>query len=167
MLYGPMQLAVITFPNPDVPIDLRHQLKEVRDQGFIRVVDAVFVAKDEHADLLVLEGSDLEQDEAAFLGLMAKALFGYGAAGDAGIDAGIQAALEESERGVFGLDEDDMLEIADRIPLGSSALFVLLEHVWAKGLRESVANSQGTVVANGWITPSTLVAIGANADVSI
>ena len=167
MMYGPMQMLVITFKHPDVPLDLRNQLKKVREQGLVRMVDAVFVSKDEHADLTVLEGSDLDHDEAEFLGIMAGAFFGYGAAGDAGIEAGMEAGLVESEQGVFGLSEDDLFEIADRIPAGSSALFLLLEHVWAIGLKESVENSQGTVVANGWITPATLMTMGANAANSI
>jgi uncharacterized protein YxjI len=68
------------------------------------------------------------------------------------------AGLVASEYSVFGLDEDDLFAVADAIPTGSVALFLLLEHVWAKGLRESVENGQDTVVANGWITPTALMA---------
>ncbi len=163
MTYGPLQMVVITFPKPDIPMDLRNQLKKVRDQGLVRMVDAVFVSKDEHADIAVLEGSDLEEDEVELLGILARALFGYGAAGEAGLDASIESDLESPGRDVFGLDEDDLLEIADSIPAGSAALFILLEHVWALGLREAVVNSQGNVVANGWITPETLMTLGVEA----
>jgi uncharacterized membrane protein len=156
-------MVVITFPKPDIPMDLRNQLKEVREQGLVRMVDAVFVSKDEHSDIAVLEGSDLEEDEVELLGILARAFFGYGAAGEAGLDASIEDDLEAPGRDIFGLDEDDLLEVADRIPAGSAALFILLEHVWALGLREAVVNSQGVVVANGWITPETLVSLGADA----
>ena len=161
MPFGPLQMVVITFPKPDIPMDLRNQLKKVRDQGLVRMVDAVFVSKDEHGDLAVLEGSDLEADEVELLGIMARAFFGYGAAGEEGLEAAVESGLESTGRDVFGLDEDDLLEIADSIPAGSSALFILLEHSWAIGLREAVVNSQGNVVANGWITPETLMAMGA------
>ena len=161
MPFGPLQMVVITFSKPDIPMDLRNQLKKVRDQGLVRMVDAVFVSKDEHGDLAVLEGSDLETDEVELLGIMARAFFGYGAAGEEGLEAAVESGLESSGRDIFGLDEDDLLEIADSIPAGSSALFILLEHAWAIGLREAVVNSQGNVVANGWITPETLMAMGA------
>ena len=162
-MYGPMQLVVVTFDNPNLPMDLRNQLKAVLSHGFVRLLDAVFVSKDQQGDLMVLEGSDLNHEEAELLGFMAGAFFGYGAAGTAGIAPGADAGLAASEKGAFGLSEDDLLEIADMIPTGSAAVFVLLEHLWARGLREAVENSEGTVVANGWITPATLVAMGANA----
>jgi uncharacterized membrane protein len=156
-----MQMVVVSFPKPDIPVELRRQLKQVRDQGLVRMVDAVFVSKDEHADIAVLEGSDLEQDEVELLGILARAFFGYGVAGVPGMEAAFEAGMEESGRDVFGLNEDDLLEIADSIPTGSAALFILLEHVWAHGLREAVESSLGTVIANGWITPETLAAMGA------
>jgi uncharacterized membrane protein len=164
MPYGPMQMVVITFPKPEIPMDLRNQLRQVRDQGLVRMVDAVFVSKDEHTDIAVLEGSDLDEDEFALLGILARAFFGYGAAGESGLEAAIASDLETPGRDIFGLDEDDLLEIADSIPAGSAALFILLEHVWALGLREAVVSSRGNVIANGWITPETLAAVGAAAD---
>ena len=60
----------------------------------------------------------------------------------------------------FGLDSDDMDEIADRIPRGTSAAFILLEHLWAIGLKESLRNTNGAVIASGWLTPATLIAMG-------
>jgi len=163
MIYGPLQLVVMSFPQPTFPLDLQDQLRVVRDQGLIRLFDAIYISKDDQGDLLILEGSDLEQEEVELYGVLAGAFFGYGAAGTAGMEAGIEAGMETSDHGVFGLGDDDLLEIADRIPVGSSALFMLLEHVWALGIKDAVENNQGTVVANGWITPATLASMGARA----
>ena len=126
-------------------------------------MDAVFVSKNENADLSVMEGSDLDREESDLLGIMARAIFGYGTAGDEGIEEGLHAAGE----GVFGLSDDDLFEIADKIPIGSSALFVLLEHVWALGLREAVASSEGRVVAHGLIDIARLLAIGVDSTDSV
>ncbi len=161
MLYGPIQLLVVTFPSPDIPMDLRNQLRKVREQGIVRMVDAIFISKDEHSELAMLQGSDLDEEEAAFMGMMAGAFFGYGAGGEAGIEIGAEAGLAASSEGIFGMSESDLFEVADRIPAGSAALFLLLEHVWAHGLRESLATSQGTMIAQGWITPESLVSLGA------
>lgn len=163
MIYGPLQLVVLSFAQPTFPMDLRDQLGIVREQGLVRLFDAVFVSKDEQGDLLVLEGSDLAQEEVELYGVLAGALFGYGVAGTAGLEAGMDAGLAASDHGVFGLDDDDLLEIADRIPVGSSALFLLLEHVWALGIKAAVEDNHGTVTANGWITPETLISMGARA----
>jgi uncharacterized membrane protein len=68
-----------------------------------------------------------------------------------------------AEGGEFGLDSDDMDEIADRIPRGSAAAFILLEHLWAIGLKDSLRDTHGVVIAHGWLTPATLIAMGQEA----
>ena len=74
--------------------------------------------------------------------MLAGALFGYGAAGEEGAVLGAVAGGLAAEGGEFGLDSDDMDEIADRIPRGTAAAFILLEHLWAIGLKESLRNTQ-------------------------
>jgi hypothetical protein len=66
-----------------------------------------------------------------------------------------------AEQGEFGLTPGELLEIADQVPFGSSALMLLFEHVWAIGLKEAVQNAGGFVLAQGFVTPATLVALGA------
>jgi uncharacterized membrane protein len=163
VLFGPLQLVVIGFGRAAIPLDFVNQLRKVRDEGIVRMVDAVFVAKDEHGELTEIRASDVSEEEAVLLGTLAGALFGYGAAGEGGIDLGAEAGMLAAEQGEFGLDEDDVDAIADLIPPGSAALFLLLEHLWAIGLKEAVRNADGTVIAQGWITPATLVAMGRKA----
>jgi uncharacterized membrane protein len=129
----------------------------------VRLVDAVFVAKDEHGDLTDIRVSDLSKEEAVLLGTLAGALFGYGAAGEEGAILGAVLGELASEGGEFGLDDDDIDEIADRIPRGTAAAFILLEHLWAIGLKESLRNTNGVVIAHGWLTPAKLIMMGAEA----
>jgi uncharacterized membrane protein len=163
VLYGPLQLVVIGFGQAVLPLDFVNQLRRLRDDGIVRMVDAVFVAKDEHGELNEIRASDVSKDEAVLLGLLAGALFGYGAAGEAGIDFGAEAGMLAAEAGELGLTEESIDEIADLIPRGSAVVFILLEHLWAIGLKEAVRNANGAVLAHGWITPATLVAIGRKA----
>jgi uncharacterized membrane protein len=163
VLYGPLQLVVIGFGQAALPLDFVNQLRRLRDDGIVRLVDAVFVAKDEHGDLNEIRASDLSEDEAVLLGTLAGALFGYGAAGDEGAELGAELGGLAAEGGEFGLDEDDIDEIADLIPRGSAVAFILLEHLWAKGLKEAVRNANGAVIAHGWIRPETLIAMGREA----
>ena len=163
MTYGPMQLVVIGFGEAALPLDFVNQLRRLRDDGIVRLVDAVFIAKDEHGDLNEIEASDLSEDEAVLLGTLAGALFGYGAAGEEGIELGAELGGLAAEGGEFGLDRDDIDEIADLIPRGSAAAFILLEHLWAIGLKEALQNSNGAVIAHGWVTPATLIAMGEEA----
>jgi uncharacterized membrane protein len=163
MTYGPLQLVVIGFGRAAIPMDFVNQLRRARDDGIVRLVDAEFISKDEHGDLNSIQTTDLSQDEAALFGTLARALFGYGAGGEEGALLGMDAGLARAETGEFGLSEDNIDEIADLIEPGTSALFLLLEHVWAIGLKEAIANANGEVIAQGWITPATLVAMGREA----
>jgi uncharacterized membrane protein len=159
-LYGPIQLIVVGFDRAAIPLDVVNQLRKVRDEGIVRLVDAVFVAKDEHGDLTAIQATDLSKDEVVLLGTLAGALFGYGAAGDEGLDIGAELGGLAAEEGEFGLDEEDINAIADLIPPGTAALFMLLEHLWAIGVKEAFRNANGSVLAHGWITPAKLIAMG-------
>ncbi|HYP60202.1 MAG TPA: DUF6325 family protein [Thermomicrobiales bacterium] len=164
MTYGPMQLIVIGFGQSALPLDVVNQLRRLRDDGVVRLVDAVYVSKDEHGDLTEIQASDLSDDEVVLLGMLSGALFGYGASGESGMELGAElGGMAAAESGEFGLDSDDIDEIADLIPRGTGAAFLLIEHLWAIGLKESIRNSNGFVIAHGWVTPETLVEMGAEA----
>ena len=163
VIYGPMQLLVIGFGQAALPLDFVNQLRRLRDDGVIRLVDAVYVAKDEHGDLTEIRVTDFSEEEMAIFGTLAGALCGFGAAGEEGVVMGAVIGEMAAEAQEFGLDSDDMDEIADRIPRGSSAAFILLEHLWAIGLKESLRNTNGAVIAHGWLTPATLIAMGEQA----
>jgi|SwirhisoilCB1_FD_contig_91_1482012_length_1520_multi_2_in_0_out_0_3 uncharacterized membrane protein len=162
MTYGPMQLIVIGFGEAALPLDFVNQLRRLRQAGIVRLVDAVFISKDEHGDLNEIQVSDLSKDEAVLLGTIAKALVGYGVAGEEGAEIALLEGLAP-EGGEFGLDSEDIDEIADLIPRGTAAAFLMVEHLWAIGLKEAIRNADGTVIAHGWITPATLVAMGEEA----
>ncbi len=160
MTYGPMQLVVIGFGQEALPLIFMNQLRRLRKAGIVRLVDATYVSKDEHGDLTEIKATNLSEDEAVLLGTLAGALFGYGAAGEEGLERGAVTGGLAAEAGEFGLDREDIDEIADLIPSDSAAAFILLEHLWAIGLKESIANSSGKVIAHGWITPATLIEMG-------
>src|SRR5687767_14855074 len=148
VVYGPLQLLVIGFAQAALPLDFVNQLRRLRDDGIVRLVDAVFVAMDEHGDLTEIRATDFSEEEAVLFGALAGALFGYGAAGEEGAALGAVAGGLATEGGEFGLDDDDIDEIADRIPRGTAAAFILLEHLWAIGLKEGLRNANGVVVAH-------------------
>ena len=84
VVYGPLQLLVIGFGQAALPLDFINQLRRLRDDGIVRLVDAVYVSKDEHGGLTQIRATDFSQDEMVVFGLLAGALFGYGAAGEEG-----------------------------------------------------------------------------------
>jgi len=159
MTYGPIQLVVLGFEHAALPLDFVNQLRRLRDDGLLRLVDAIFVAKDEHGELTHIQATDLDHDELVLLGVLARALFDIGETGDIDFDEIFNGL--DAGHGEFGLSSDDIDEVADLIPRGTAAAFLLLEHVWAIGLKESNRTAGGRVIAHGWVTPQTLIEMGA------
>ena len=160
MTYGPLQLIAIGFGHASLPLDFVSQLRRLRDEGIVRLIDAAFVSKDEHGDSLAIKITDLDAEESILLGSIADALFGFGTGGEAGVDRGAEIGSHLTEDGLFGLSSDDIDEIADRIPRGTAATFILLEHLWAIDLKQAIQKADGGVIAQGWVTPATLISIG-------
>jgi hypothetical protein len=59
------------------------------------------------------------------------------------------------------LDEDDVWYFTDAIPDGTSAAVALIEHRWAIPLRDKILANDGVLLADEWIHPSDLMAVGA------
>jgi uncharacterized membrane protein len=159
MVYGPIQLVVVQFEQASLPLDFVNQLRWLRDDGIVRLVDAVFIAKDVHGNLTEIEASDLDEAEAVLLGTLSGALFGYGMGGEVGAELDAAFSGLAAETGDYGLDRDDIDDIADLIPMGSAVGFILLEHLWVVGLKEAVRGAKGRVIAQGWVTPETIIAM--------
>ncbi len=62
----------------------------------------------------------------------------------------------EAADGSFGLSDSELQQLADQIPNGSAAIFVIFEHDWARPLKEAMIRTGGYVRAQGIIDPDTL-----------
>jgi hypothetical protein len=72
MTYGPMQLVVLRFEDASIPVDVVNLLRRLRDQGVVRMVDAMFVSKDLHGELSAIKATDVSGEEAVLLGTRPK-----------------------------------------------------------------------------------------------
>ena len=161
--FGPIQLVAFGFPSAAIPLAVIDQLRVARDTGAVRLIDGVFASKDADGNLVAIDASDLGDEELALLGTLARALFGYGVAGEEGAEIGAESGLLAAEDGSFGLTAEDLEGIAEDVPADSAVLFLLIEHQWALGVKDAVLAANGIVIANGFITPATLVEAGASA----
>jgi hypothetical protein len=48
----------------------------------------------------------------------------------------------------------------DAIPNGSAAAIALIEHRWAVGLRDAIREAGGFHLADAWVHPADLIAVG-------
>ena len=89
------------------------------------------------------------------------ALIGIGAGGEEAAEAGaILGAIGIDEAGGHVLREEDFWYVDDAIPNGSAAAVALVEHRWAIGLRDAIRSAGGALVADEWVHPADLVAVG-------
>jgi uncharacterized membrane protein len=160
--FGPVQIMVVGFDGPSFNGEILPELQRLKELDIIRVVDLVVVAKDDDGEITSVEISDLSDGEREEFGAIAGALIGLGAEGDEeGMEAGALAGAEAAEDGILG--EEAMWSIADTIPDGTTAAVALLEHRWAIPLRDAIRRAGGVPLADSWIHPEDLIAIGAAA----
>ncbi len=161
MAIGPVQLIVLGFAHPEFHGEVIAELEKLRQSDMVRVIDALAVHKDENGEIEVAHLSNLTQDEAIELGSKVGALVGLGMDGEEGAELGAAAGAQvAADQGVQVFDEENAWDVIAEIPNDSAAALLLIEHHWAVGLRDAVARANGFRIADGFISPFDLVAIG-------
>lgn len=121
MVPGPVDVAVISFEGDRFKSEIAPALAQVVDRGIVRIVDVLFIAKDEAGKVRTFELDDAEVELADTMWLLADEVSGL-------------------------LSEDDIAEIGERIEPSSSAAMVVFEHTWLRQLREAILNANGRLV---------------------
>ena len=160
MAIGPVQLIVLGFDEPNFRGEILAELDRLKENDIVRVIDGLAVYKDAEGEVTVLKRTDLSDDEAAEFGATVGALIGIGIAGEEGAEVGAELGAERTGGGVNLFREEDALQIIEEIPPDSAAAIILLEHRWAIPLRDSVARASGMPIADTFIHPLDLVAVG-------
>jgi len=121
MPLGPVELVVVQFPGNEVKGEVVPAIKELVENGTIRVIDILFIKKDQEGNVTMLEINDL--DDASFV------------------------AFNPIVAEVDGLvSSDDVQQLAASLNNNSSAAVMLFEDTWATRLRDAVIDAQGKVM---------------------
>jgi hypothetical protein len=130
---GPIDIVVIEYPadapmtGEAVPIFL-----DLVDRGIIRVLDVLFVMRNEDGTVSGFEASDLDSD----------------ALGDL-------MAFEGASTGLLG--DDDVTTVGETLDAGSAGVMIVYENRWAAPFAAAVRRNGGVVVANQRITAQELM----------
>jgi uncharacterized membrane protein len=129
MAMGPVSYTVIAFPGNRFSGHIAPEIEKLVANGTVRILDLVFVGKDEAGDTISLEFDQMDE----------------------------LAAFGELDGEVGGLvNMEDLEHVAQGLPEGNSALIILWEDVWAKPLVEAMRESGGLLVESARI-PAPLV----------
>jgi hypothetical protein len=120
MPLGPVDVYIIGFPGNQFNGEIVPAILEQVERGVIRVIDVLFVAKDEEGNVATLTIEDLGPEGAAF------------------------AEVEVFQAGA--LNEEDADEVADDIPANSSALLIAYENTWMQDLVLAFARADAVVI---------------------
>jgi uncharacterized membrane protein len=147
---GPVQLLAIGF-DQDARFEgkIMDELASLERHETIRILDLLFVGKDaETGDLLAL---DYQGEE---LGAIVGTLLGFDFE-----DEQPSHEVSEIEGHAFGLSQREIQGIAASLKPGSSAGFLLIEHVWARDLKRAIRDAGGFPLGEGFLTPETLTTV--------
>ena len=112
----------------------------------LRLLDLLFVAKKEDGSVERLVAGD-DEDFGALLSRIVP-LEG----------AGLVAAAED---GSPGFDPATAQELAESLLPGTALAFLLVEHGWAEPLFDAIAETGGTLLGEGFLTPDAELLVGA------
>jgi uncharacterized membrane protein len=160
MAVGPVQLIVLGFIDPNFQGEVIAELERLKESDTVRVIDAVAVHKDAEGEVEVKHFSNLTLDESVELGATVGALVGLGAAGPEGMEAGAELGAVAGLDGLDVFKDDEPWDVLAEIPPNTAAALILIEHHWAVPLRDAIARAGGFRVADAFISPIDLVAVG-------
>jgi uncharacterized membrane protein len=161
MAIGPVQLIVLGFEHPSFHGEIIEELERLRESDTVRVIDSLAVHKDADGEIEVMHLSNLTHEEAVELGSKVAALIGLGIGGEEGMVAGAELGAQKAdEEGIHVFSDEDAWDVLEDIPNDSAAALLLIEHHWAVPLRDAVVRAGGFRLAEGFISPLDLVAIG-------
>ena len=129
---GPIDYLLVEWPGRQPQGELAPHLVELVDRGLIRVLDLVFISKDEDGTVTVLELADL------------------------GGEVTELAVFEGAGSGLLG--EEEVGEAGGVLEPGTAAALLVYENAWAAPFATALRRSGGQLVAGGRIPVQAVLA---------
>ena len=136
---GPVDYLVVEFPGNRMTGEGLPLLVDLVDRGLIRILDLVFVKKEEDGSVAAIQIADLD--------------------GDGQLDL---AVFEGASSGLLG--DDDLADAGGVLEPGSSAGILVYENVWAAPFAAALRRGGGQLVASGRIPVQALLDAVDNAE---
>lgn len=133
-MLGPIDYIVVGFDGNNFNGSILSELGKAVDSGVIRVVDLLFVIKDADGNVAMAEIED-QHDE------LKEVAAAIGHVGDLPL-----------------LTEDDVKKLGESMKNDSSAGVLVIEQLWAKGLKAALIESGAELIDEGRLHPDAVAA---------
>ena len=145
---GPLQVIAVSFgPGADFQGRVLAEVDRLQGRGVLRLLDMLFVAKNEDGAIQRLVVGD-DDDFGALLSRIVP-LDGAGLMEPAAVD------------GWSGFDPADAWTLAESLLPGTALAFLLIEHGWARPLFDAIAETGGALLGEGFLTSEAGLLVGA------
>ena len=168
MTLGPLQFVVLGMRGEEQQNAVTRVLRNLTERGSIRVIDLLYVAKQDDGTWVPGRVSSLTDEERKRFGTIAGALIGLGYGGVDGAKAGADYVATHEEF-VFSDQEygenlqeirDHLRDIGQDLPTGATCAVALIEHQWMARMKDELRKNGIFVLGSGMIRPRSLVMLG-------
>jgi hypothetical protein len=123
---GPIDYIIVQFPGNHFKGEILRELNDAIESKTIALLDLSLISKDANGDVSSVEVSDPN--------LFRESL-----------------TLEPTTSGL--ISDEDIAEVGELLETNCSAGLLVIEHLWAKGLKSAILGAGGELVADGRIHP--------------
>lgn len=122
---GPINYIIVEFKGNNFKGEILAELSKAVEQGVIAVLDLAVIAKDKEGNVASVELGTVNSELAQNI---AKAKVGL-------------------------INEEDVAEVGELLDNDCAAGLLIVEQLWAKGLKQAIINANGSLIAEGRIHP--------------
>ena len=133
-MLGPIDYIVVGFKGNQFDGSIISKLSKAVESGVIRIIDLLFVIKDIDGNFAAGEYEDQSED--------LKSSFG--------------SITPDTSMPLF--TESDLEEISSQMENDTAAAVLVIEQLWAKGLKKAMIDAGGTLIAEGRVHPDDVTA---------
>jgi len=119
----PLDYAVIGFRGNKFNGEIAPEIYRLADEGLVRIIDIVFIAKDKEGQFTALELNELSDEERAQF-----------------------TPISDNIDPIF--TPEDVSTLAAYVPPDSAAMILMWQNIWTEKFRRAVANSNGEILVH-------------------
>lgn len=131
-MVGPVDYVVLGFKGNRFDGSILKELTKAAENKIIRIIDLVFVMKDAEGTVLEAEFEDQSEEFKETFGNFARA------------------------EDLPVLSETDVEKIGQQMDKDTAAGVLVIEHLWAKDLKQAISDAGGFLIADGRVHPEAM-----------